>query len=303
MDHDKWRGIHTILTTPFRDDLSLDREGMARNVSFAADSSAHVLVVLGTQGEFAAVTDEERLEVMRIAVETNQGRKPVMLGVSHSATVAAVELTRYAKELGADAVMATPPYFNNVNDASIRDHFQRIADVGVPVFLYNAPPRVGYSLRPALIAELAEIDGVAGIKQASQNAVELDETVALAADRMALIGGAESMIWTCLALGMIGNTATTASFWPESVVEIYDAAVRGDAHEAQALYVRLAEYRMLCKAAGHAAVVKAGMDMVGLAGGPVRPPLPVMTEAHKEHLARILREFGVLTVGARVAKG
>ena len=302
MDHDKWKGIHTILTTPFREDLSLDREGMARNVSFAADSSAHVLVVLGTQGEFAAVTDEERLEVMRIAVETNQGRKPVMLGVSHSATVAAVELTRYAKELGADAVMATPPYFNNVNDASIRDHFERIAEVGVPVFLYNAPPRVGYSMRPAMIAELADVAGIAGIKQASQNAVELDETVALAADRMALIGGAESMIWTCLALGMIGNTATTASFWPESVVEIYDAAVRGDAHEAQALYLRLAEYRMLCKAAGHAAVVKAGMDMVGLAGGPVRPPLPVMTDAHKERLARILREFGVLTAGARVAK-
>ena len=302
MDHDRWRGIHTILTTPFKEDLSLDREGMARNVSFAADSSAHVLVALGTQGEFAAVTDEERLEIMRIAVETNQGRKPVMLGVSHSGTVAAVELTRYAKELGADAVMATPPYFNNVNDASIRDHFQRIAEVGVPVFLYNAPPRVGYSMRPAMIAELAEVAGIVGIKQATQNAVELDETVALAADKMALIGGAEAMIWPCLALGMIGNTATTASFWPESVVEIYEAAVRGDAHEAQALYLRLAEYRMLCKAAGHAAVVKAGMDMVGLAGGPVRPPLPVMTDAHKEHLANMLREFGVLPSGVRAAK-
>ena len=301
MDYDRWRGIHTILTTPFREDLSLDREGMARNVSFAADSPAHVLVVLGTQGEFAAVTDEERLEVMRIAVEANQGRKPIMLGVSHSGTVAAVELTRYAKELGADAVMATPPYFNNVNDASILDHFRRIAEVGVPVFLYNAPPRVGYSLRPALIAELADLAGVAGIKQATQNTRELDETVALAADKMALIGGAEAMIWPCLALGMIGNTATTASFWPESVVEIYDAAVRGDAHEAQTLYLRLAEYRMLCKAAGHAAVVKAGMDMVGLAGGPVRPPLPVMTEAHRQHLARMLGEFGVLP-GARAAR-
>lgn len=302
MDHEMWRGIHTILTTPFKEDLSLDREGMARNVSFASDSSAHVLVVLGTQGEFAAVTDEERLAIMRIAVETNQGRKPIMLGVSHSATVAAVELTRYAKELGADAVMATPPYFNNVNDASIRDHFWRIGEVGVPVFLYNAPPRVGYSLRPAMIAELAEVTGIAGIKQATQNAVELDETVALAAGKMALIGGAESMIWPCLALGMIGNTATTASFWPESVVEIYDAAVRGDAHGARDLYLRLAEYRMLCKAAGHAAVVKAGMDMVGLAGGPVRPPLPVMNEAHREHLARILKEFGVLPGDARVAK-
>ena len=302
MDHDRWRGIHTILTTPFKEDLSLDREGMARNVSFAADSSAHVLVVLGTQGEFAAVTDEERLEIMRIAVEANQGRKPIMLGVSHSGTVAAVELTRYAKELGADAVMATPPYFNNVNDASIRDHFQRIAEVGVPVFLYNAPPRVGYSMRPAMIAELADVAGIAGIKQATQNAVELDETVALAAGKMALIGGAEAMIWPCLALGMIGNTATTASFWPESVVEIYDAAVRGDAHEAQALYLRLAEYRMLCTAAGHAAVVKAGMDMVGLAGGPVRPPLPVMTDAHKEHLASMLQEFGILPSGVRAAK-
>jgi dihydrodipicolinate synthase/N-acetylneuraminate lyase len=154
----------------------------------------------------------------------------------------------------------------------------------------------------SMIAELADIPGIAGVKQATQNAVELDETMALAADKMALIGGAEAMIWPCLALGMIGNTATTASFWPESVVDIYDAAVRGDAHEAQAQYLRLAEYRMLCKAAGHAAVVKAGMDMVGLAGGPVRPPLPVMTEAHKEHLARILKDFGVLSSGARAAK-
>ena len=240
---------------------------------------------------------------MRIAVEANQGRKPIMLGVSHSGTVAAVELTRYAKELGADAVMATPPYFNNVNDASIRDHFQRIAEVGVPVFLYNAPPRVGYSMRPRHDCRAC------GRWPASPASSRRPRTPwswtrrwPSRADKMALIGGAEAMIWPCLALGMIGNTATTASFWPESVVEIYDAAVRGDAHEAQALYLRLAEYRMLCKAAGHAAVVKAGMDMVGLAGGPVRPPLPLMTEAHKEHLARILREFGVLTAGARVAK-
>ena len=152
-----------------------------------------------------------------------------------------------------------------------------------------------------MIAELADTAGIVGVKQATANAVEMDETMALAAHKMAVIGGAESMIWPYLALGMIGNTATTASFWPECVLDIYEAAVAGAAHKAQELYLRLADYRMLCKAGGHAAVVKAGMDMMGLAGGPVRPPLPPMTDAQKESLARILKEFGVLPAKAAKA--
>lgn len=295
MEFDRWRGIHTILVTPFKPDLSLDLEGLRRNTRFAAESSAHVLICLGTQSEFFSLSEEEKRQVARAVVEETAGRKPVVCGVSDTSTLGAVALARYCREVGADAVMVTPPYFPQVTPATVHDHFVRIAREGdLPVFLYNAPARAGVNVTPEQISKLADEPGIIGVKQATGNVTELEETVALAGHRMAVVGGSEAMIWPCLALGMIGSTSTGACFMPDVMVEIYDAAVKGDLKRGNELYLRLSPLRLLAKAMGHAAQVKAGMDLVGLAGGPVRPPLPPIQEAHREQLRNLLRGLKIV---------
>lgn len=295
MELDRWRGIHTILVTPFKQDLSIDIEGHRANTRFAADSSAHVLICLGTQSEFFSLDFEEKKQITRATVEEARGKKPVVVGVSDTSTLGAVALARYAREVGADAVMVTPPYFPAVTPKSVHDHFVRIAQEGVlPVFLYNAPARAGVNITPEQVARLADEPGIIGIKQAAANVTDLEETMALAGDKMAVIGGSEAMIWQCLSLGMIGNTSTGACFMPDTLVEIYDAAVRGDLHRGLELYMRLSPLRLLAKKMGHAAQVKAGMDMVGMAGGPVRPPLPQIQQEHRDELRGILKELGIL---------
>lgn len=294
MNLDKWKGIHTVLITPFKSDFSLDLEGHRRNVDFAAASSAHVLVCLGTQGEFSSLSIDERKAVMRVTVDAAKGRKPVLCGTGSSSTFEVIELNRYAKDIGADACMVTAPYFAEVATEGVIDHFRRIGEASkLPIFLYNAPARAGFNLTPQLLPRLAELPNIIGIKQATRNVTELEETVTAAKDKLLVIGGAEAMIWPCLALGMAGSTSTGASFMPEPMVAMYDAALKGKFKEGIEMYFRQAAFRQVAKVLGHAAAVKVGMDYVGLAGGPVRPPLCTPNAEQRRKVEQIIKELGV----------
>ncbi len=267
-------GIHTILITPFTSDYGLDLSGHRRNVEFAAKSNAHALVCLGTQGEFHSLNSDEQKQIMKATVEANAGRKPVICGTAHSSTLEAQELTRYAKEVGADAVLMTPPYYSQVTWKGVYDHFARIASkVDLPIVLYNAPDRAGFNLTPEYLAKLAEIDQVVAVKQASRNIMEIEETISQVGGKMAVFGGSEAMMWPVMALGAVGSSSTAASFMPQYFIDMYQAAINGNYRLGQSMFARLAPFRMLSKRLGHAAVVKAAMDRVGLAGGPMRPPL------------------------------
>lgn len=287
------RGVHTILITPFNANYSLNIEGHRRNVDFAAKSNAHALVCLGTQGEFHSLNTEEQKQIMKETVEANAGRKPIICGTAHSSTLEAQELTRYAKEIGADAVLMTPPYYSQVTWRGVYDHFARIADkVDLPIVLYNAPERAGFNLTPDYLGKLAEIDQVVAVKQASRNIMEIEETISQVGHKMAVFGGSEAMMWPVMALGAIGSSSTAACFMPQYFVDIYEAAINGDYERGQKLFMALAPLRVLSKKVGHAAVVKAAMDMLGLVGGPMRPPLVTPKPEELIELDKILSDLG-----------
>jgi 4-hydroxy-tetrahydrodipicolinate synthase len=294
-DKSYMRGIHTILTTPLTDDFAVDLDGVAKNAAFGADSNAHALVCLGTQGEFPAFSVEERKQIMLATVEAAAGRKPVICGTSDSSTKVATELTQYAQEIGASGVLVTPPYFSQVNWAGVFDHFKTLSDeADIDIFVYNAPARAGFNVTPAYLAELAELDNVVAVKQAVLNVVELEESVSQVGDKLAVFGGSEAMIWPCLALGMVGSSTTGATFMPEYFVNMFNAAVERRWDDGYELYMRLAPLRRLAKKCGHAAVVKKASELVGLAGGPVRPPLTTPSDDDVAGLKDILKDLGIL---------
>src|SRR4051812_28298772 len=149
LDLDIWRGIHAVMVTPFQGDLSVDEGGLRSNVEFLAGASVDAVLCLGSEGEFYALSDAERRRVAEITVDALGGRKPVAVGVSHESAVQAVSLARHAASIGASAVLATAPYFGQPAVPEIKAHFAAIAEVGLPVFVYNTPSRVGYGLSPS----------------------------------------------------------------------------------------------------------------------------------------------------------
>lgn len=268
-----WRGIFAVMITPFKDDLSIDWDGLRHNAEFLITSEADVLVALGSEGEFYALTDTERRRVVEVLAETVRGRKPLVAGVSHPSTLEAAALAVHAAAAGADAVMATGPYYARADADGIRSHLAAIAACGLPTFLYNSPGRVGYDLGPAQIASVIGSCGLAGAKQAAPDIAELADLVVACGDRAAIVGGAEIAIWPALCVGAAGNTATAASALPGVFAAIWRAARDGKLEQGRALYARLAPLRdAYHRAGGQAAVVKRLMELVGLAGGPPRPP-------------------------------
>lgn len=289
------RGIHTILTTPLTGDFMLDEAGLARNVEFGATSNAHALVVLGTQGEFPSFSIEERKTAIRITTETAAGRKPVIAGTSDSNTWATVELTQFAQEAGAQGVLVTPPYFSAISWKGVHQHFKTLNDsTDLDIFIYNAPERAGFNVTPPMLAELAELKNINAVKQAGRNIIELEETVSQVGDRMAVFGGSEAMMWPMLSIGMVGSSTTAATFMPQYFVDMYDHAVAGRMTEGRAMYDALAALRVISKKHGHAAVVKKASELVGLAGGPVRPPLTTPSDEDVKDLRGILEKLGIL---------
>ncbi len=288
------KGIQSILITPLNHDQSLDLEGLRKIVDFGARSSAHILVALGTQGEFYGFDSAELRDIIRVSVETNAHRKPMIVGTSCAGTIPTLELTRYAKDVGADAVMITPPYYVKVGLEEVYRHFAVLNEVGIPIDVYNNPARQGYNMPPEFLARLAELENVVAIKQATNNVVELQNTIALLGDKLQVFGGSESFIFAALALGFVGSSSTASSCFPDVFVSIYDHMMQGDFASAKAIFDSLEPFRKVCNKFGAAATVKHACELIGLPGGPMRYPLPTPNEAQCEEIDAALKTCGLI---------
>jgi 4-hydroxy-tetrahydrodipicolinate synthase len=288
-----WRGIYAIAVTPFTAAGELDRGGLRDVAEFLARSPVDVIVVLGSEGEFYALTDEERRAVVEAVTETVQGRKPVVAGVSHPSAREAAALARHAAAAGCDAVMTTAPYYVKADEQGLRAHVESVAACGRPVVFYNVPARVGYDVSVDTMLQLAGSVGISVVKQASPDLSALADLVERGeAIGLTVVGGAEVAVWPALAIGAHGNTATAASAIPEVFAELWQCAVEGDFARGKALYARLGPLRRAYQlAGGQAAVVKRLMELRGLPGGSPRPPLrPVGPEIEallRDQLARL----------------
>ncbi|RSD29031.1 dihydrodipicolinate synthase family protein [Mesobacillus subterraneus] len=276
------KGIHSILTTPLNADHSVDYDGLRKNVKFGTSSNVDALIVLGTQGEFYALDTEEKKEIIRVSVEAAEGKKPVIAGTSDSGTLTAVRLTQYAKDVGADAVIVTPPYYAAVSLDNVYSHFEQLNSVGIPIVLYNAPPRQGYNIPPEFLVKLTtQLENIVAIKQATQNIVEQEKTLALLGEKVSVFGGSEAFMYPVLSLGHCGTSTTAATCFPQYFVDMYEAVEAGDHKKAKEMFEGLEPFRRVCEKLGHAAVVKyVSEKYFGLAGGPMR--LPLRTPSNEE---------------------
>ncbi|MBI1384836.1 MAG: dihydrodipicolinate synthase family protein [Rhizobiales bacterium] len=284
------RGLFNITVTPFgaEGDMLLDAlaEAIERAIGFGYDG----ILIGGTYGEFAVQTVEERALLFRRAMEVVGDRVPVLLCTAHSDQRVVEELTELAAGLGGLA-MVTPPYVSEVTDGHVVEFFRRLTRHSpLGVMIYNAPG-VGPTLPPALLEQLADLDGIVALKQGDLSPTVVDRIAANLVGRIRVLAASDLAMLAPLAAGFDGLSSTNSCALPELIREIYDGMADGDARRAGQLHRGWYPYRALAREFGQPQTVKAAMQLRGWRGGSVRRPLPDLTAAERERLAAVMQSM------------
>lgn len=286
-------GIATALITPLNEN-GVDYEQFGRLIDWQIAEGINGLVVCGTTGEGSTLTDEEHREAIRFAVERTAGRVPVIAGTGSNDTAYALELTRHACEVGADAVLVVTPYYNKATQNGLIKMFTQIADEStVPVILYNVPSRTGVNLAPKSVAVLAEHPNICGIKEASGNISAIAEIQALCRDKIDLYSGNDDQIVPILSLGGKGCISVLSNPLPKKTVEICDRFFAGDVQGAADLQLELLPLTNALFSEVNPIPVKSAMAAMGYCDEYLRLPLTVMEEQNRAVLFEEMRKVGI----------
>ncbi|WP_254537971.1 dihydrodipicolinate synthase family protein [Halomarina litorea] len=286
-------GVVPPTVTAFHADESLDAETTAAHARFVVDRGAHGVFPLGTNGEFALLTAEERARVVG-AVADEVSEVPVIAGVGAPSTHETVEHARRAADAGTDGLVVVTPFYYPLDDAGAVEHYRRVAgSVDLPVYVYHIPSKTGNHLSLDAMRDIAAIDGVAGLKDSSKDVPWLGQAVA-DCEGLTFLSGSDSLLVPGLDLGCSGVISAVANAFPELVVDLYEAYDAGDEHRARALQREVYAVRRALKRGPYMAGVKAALSLRGFDAGPLRSPLRGMDDADRNDLESDLRDRDLL---------
>ncbi|MHB1157207.1 MAG: 4-hydroxy-tetrahydrodipicolinate synthase [Phycisphaerales bacterium] len=290
-------GAITALITPFRNG-QLDAQRLRENVRFQIAQGIKGLVPCGTTGESPTLSHTEHDHVIELVVEAaasaSGGEVPVIAGTGSNCTDEAVQLTQHAKNAGADATLQVNPYYNKPTQEGMYRHFMTIADLGLPVVLYNIPGRSAVTLTPQTVARLARHEKIVAIKEATGSMDIASEIAQLCGDKLTILSGDDSLTLPLMALGGKGVISVLSNLVPAQVQSLTDAALRGDWAAARAQHLKLFA---LCKAMfieTNPIPVKTAMAMAAMDTGELRLPLCEMDPANRAKLEIALKQHGVI---------
>jgi 4-hydroxy-tetrahydrodipicolinate synthase len=286
-----FEGVLPAIITPFKRNsaMGLDVQGLERNIGFLLSCGIHGIVPCGSTGESATLTFEEHEKVIEIAVDKVNGRIPVLAGSGSNNTAEAIRLTKAAKNIGADGVLVISPYYNKPNRSGLIKHYTKLADLDIPVVMYNVPGRTGQNLEPDLVAELARHPNIVAIKEASGNIGQISRIIEETQDDdFVVISGDDNITLPIMALGGAGVISVAANVDPKRMVALYEAMKQGDYQKALVLHYALSPLLRAMFIDTNPIPVKKAVELLGMAGGPVRLPLDDLDEKKTEQLRKIL---------------
>ena len=290
-----FNGTATAMITPFGKDGGVNYAAFGRMIDFQIENGTDVLVVLGTTGEPPTMTEEEKEEVMRFSVRRAAKRAKVVFGTGSNSTAHAVEASRKAERLGADGLLAVTPYYNKCTQNGLYEYYKAIADaVSIPVICYNVPPRTGVNIKPETAARIADIENIAGIKEACGNMEQIVTTARMIRGKCDLYSGDDHLNLPILAIGGAGLISVSSNIFPRETKQLDEAVKRGDLGEANRLQDKMLPVIDLLFCEVNPIPAKAAADMIGLEGGTPRAPLTEMEPAHKEQLRAALKTYGLI---------
>lgn len=295
----KWtdlRGVIPAVVTPFTDDGEVDETALRRLTDHLIESGVHGILTNGGTGEFPSLTREERQRVTRVVSQQGRGRVPVIAGTAACSTRETILLTEDAAAAGADAALITTPYYYTLPNEALCRHYQEIgAASGLPIVLYNNPEYTGNNLSPRLIAQLATVCGIIGLKQTNSDIAQLMEVRRLVQSDFAILTGIDSQFYPSLCVGATGIISTAANVASKQMVELYHAFTEGRSQQALDLQSRLQAWnRCLEGGLGYVTPCKEALGLLGLPAGPVREPQPRLSDEERASIGQALVDAGLV---------
>lgn len=288
-------GSIVALVTPMQDDGSVDYAALRRLIDWHIAEGTDCIGVVGTTGESPTVTVEEHCEIIRVAVEHAKGRVPIMAGTGANSTAEAIELARFALQVGADCSLSVVPYYNKPSQEGIYRHFAAIAEaVDLPMVLYNVPSRTVADLQVETTLRLADVPGIIGIKEASGSIGRASWLIRNAPAGFSIYSGDDQSAVALMLLGGHGNVSVTANVAPRAMHELCDAALAGDARRAAALHLKLMPLHDHLFVEASPAPSKWAMARLGLCGAALRLPITPLTAQGQQVVEQAMRESGLL---------
>jgi 4-hydroxy-tetrahydrodipicolinate synthase len=287
-------GSIVALVTPMHEDGRIDYACLRRLIDWHIAEGTDCIGVVGTTGESPTVSVEEHCEIIRVAVEHAAGRVPIMAGTGGNATSEAIELTRYAKKVGADCTLQVAPYYNKPSQEGMYRHFRAIAEaVDLPHVLYNVPGRTVADLQHDTVLRLAQVDNIVGIKEATGDIERAAWLIKEAPKGFSVYSGDDGTAVALMLLGGHGNVSVTANLAPKAMHELCVAAIEGQARRAAELQLKLLPLHRALFCEPSPAPTKWAMAQFGLCGAAVRLPIVPLTDSGRAAVGAALRASGL----------
>lgn len=286
-------GILTAMITPFNE-CGVNFDELGRMLDYQIEGGTDAVVILGTTGEPATMTEEEKIAVIKYSVNRVNGAMKVIAGTGSNDTARAVANAEIAEKLGVDGILAVTPYYNKCTQAGLLDYYKKICSaVKIPVIAYNVPSRTAVNILPETAEKLAEIPNMAGIKEASGNMAQVCETMRRIRGKMDLYSGEDFLNLPMLAIGGAGLISVTSNVAPALVKKMYNLVKENRLDEANAVQDFLLPLEDACFLEVNPIPVKAAYNMLGFDAGVPRPPLTELEDVHKEILFREIKRAGL----------
>ena len=288
-----FKGAATALVTPLNEN-GVDWAQFERLLNWQVDEGINALVICGTSGEGSTLSDEEHRECLKFAKEIVGDRVPLIAGTGSNDTAYAIDLTKYACELGYDGMLVVTPYYNKATQKGLIQMFTAIADASTkPVILYNVPSRTGINIEPATYAVLADHPMIWGIKEANGNISKIVETKALVGDKLDIWSGNDDQIVPIMACGGVGVISVLSNILPKKTVEMCEKALDGDFAGAMDMQCDMLPLinALFCEV--NPIPAKAAVAALGFCDNYVRLPLTVMESEHEKVLLDEMRKQGL----------
>lgn len=288
-----FKGIATAVITPFKNN-EVDYYSFGKIIESQINEGINALVICGTTGEAATLSDKEHKKVMEFAVEKINGRIPAILGTGSNDTEYSISLSKFASDLGADGLLCVTPYYNKTSQKGLIRHFLSIADsTDTPIILYNVPSRTGMNIEPQTYLALSEHENIVGFKEANGNISKISTTMNLVQGKLDMYSGNDDQIVPLLAMGGIGCISVVSNILPKMTCSITDDFFAGNVQKSLETQLKLIPVINALFCETNPIPVKAAMAAMGYCEKELRLPLDWMEEKNECILIKCMQELGI----------
>jgi len=288
-----FKGCFVAIVTPFKNG-EIDEDNFRGLIRFQLEKGVDGIVPCGTTGESPTLSYEEHKRLIKITVEEVGGKVPVIAGTGSNSTKEAEELTIYAKEVGADGALVITPYYNKPTQKGMEIHYRKLAEIGIPIIIYNVPSRTGVNILPSTVATLSKLENIAGIKEASGSMDQISSIISSCDPDFAVLSGDDSLTLPILSLGGVGVISVLANILPHEVTQMVKAWLEGETEIARELHYRLFPLFKAMFIETNPIPVKTAMAKLKMIPKEWRMPMCEMQQENEEKLEKILLKHGLI---------